>query len=238
MRVVVDGGFFRNIVKAVNSIVEEGKFYATADGLSLGSMDMSHVCYVDLNIPISEFKEYDYDPDQTETFAVNLNELAKIMSRAEGDLTLQTDSRKLNMVFQTDGKTRAFTISTLEFDLGEPKKPKLSYVAEAVLDADVLHEILTDAELVGDEAKITIREDEVIINGSNTYEGRSYEARVKPVESNVESEASAAFSLVYLRKADEGRRLSDFVRVSLAGNDKPIALSYGYVTYIIAPRLS
>jgi DNA polymerase sliding clamp subunit (PCNA homolog) len=90
-----DAKYWRNCVDAINSLIDEGSFNITKEGISLKAMDPSGISMVSFFIPNKAFSKYNVD--KSATVGLNLDNLSKILasSRSNERLTMKEADNKV-----------------------------------------------------------------------------------------------------------------------------------------------
>ncbi|MHA1835896.1 MAG: proliferating cell nuclear antigen (pcna) [Candidatus Odinarchaeia archaeon] len=241
----VDAKFWRNIIEALSSLVDEGNFIATPEGISMKAMDPSHIAMVDFELPKGAFEKYDCSEEVK--IGLNLDEMVKIMRRAgAGDsleLFLEENSNRLNIQFV--GKaTRRFGLSLIDIQHEKLPTPNIEFKSYVKLTTDALRQAIDDALIVSDHIKFHLKDDTLTLKAS----GDTGEVEVKLskdseaiLEMISEEESIATYALDYLSDIMKGASASNIVEIRYSTN-LPIKLDFilqdnGRITYYLAPRV-
>ncbi len=73
-------------ISIISDLVTEARFKLTQNGLELTAMDPANVAMVNFKLLSSSFVEYDVDEEQA--LALNLNDLKQVLKRANSDDSL------------------------------------------------------------------------------------------------------------------------------------------------------
>ena len=238
--------FWGGILNAASGLIDEGSFNATENGLSLRSMDPSHVAMIELSLPKALFEEYECtNPIK---FAVTIRELLKLLKGIgvgeSIELLLDEQTRKLTV--DVMGKyRRTFKLSTLEVTGEEASAPKLSFNAKIKMLTVALEQAIADARKVSDYAKFAANADKFTMEASGDVSSAVIEFQKGSeamLDLTVQQESIAAFSLVYMNTMVGGAAdLSDVVTIELSTN-LPLKLEFdlaseGYLRFYLAPRI-
>jgi proliferating cell nuclear antigen len=235
---------FKDCVDALATLIDEGEFEISADGVKLRAMDPSQIAMVDFVLPKTACEKY--KASATSRIGLNLDDLSKITSRyrAGESLTLKLDESgsRLELMFKGKG-TRRFNMPLLDTSGTFPKQPKIEFDAKIKLPGSVIKESLKDASLVA--SHVTLKAD-----GKGFYMDAKGDKGEVLIEANkeddilmehiVNAESKAMFPLEYLNdllKATE----SDAIVTLEIKSDTPLKLTYpigeATVTYYLAPRI-
>jgi proliferating cell nuclear antigen len=240
-----DAKFWKNIMEALSSLVDEGNLLGTPKGLTMKAMDPSHIAMVDFELPKEAFEEYDCSEDVR--IGLNLDEMVKIMRRATGEdaleLSVQPNSNRLDIKFI--GKAlRRFGLSLIDIQNEELPTPNIEFKSKIKLTTDALTQAIEDALIVSDHIKFSIQEDNLYLRAT----GDTGEVEIN-LEKNSESvlelikeeDSSATYALDYLKDIMKGAAASNIVEIKYSTN-MPINLNFpllnkGRITYYLAPRV-
>src|SRR5271163_4284088 len=91
--------YWRDCVEAIVSLIDEGSFNITKEGISLKAMDPSGISMISFFIPNKAFAKYDVDKPMI--IGLNLENFGKILasSRAEEQLVMKENSNKFIVEF-------------------------------------------------------------------------------------------------------------------------------------------
>src|SRR5512137_2791037 len=89
---------FRNLIKALSVIVEEGTFIMNEAQVKLLAMDPSHVAMVDFELPSDFFDNYKCEGEPK--LSVNIKEFLKFLDRVDKDeeVWIRLDEEKARLV--------------------------------------------------------------------------------------------------------------------------------------------
>ena len=95
------------IISAISTVVEEATFVANSEGITFRGMDPSHVALIDISWPNSAFEKYECDSDLK--FGVRIDEISKLIKRADKKDTIQISISDDNMLFSGFGVLEEFS---------------------------------------------------------------------------------------------------------------------------------
>jgi len=232
----------KDSINAVSSLLNEGVFKITKEGLELISMDSANVAMVDMKILSNAFSEFEVMEDIE--IGVNIIELTNILKRAKptNTITLELDENMLKIEF-SGGFHRAFSVPLLDLK-HEAKTPNLDFPVSIQLRSTIIEDGISDAELISDAVVLEADPD----NFTMRTQGDSRKAELKLekgnealVELNAKDHVKSTFPLDYLRKMSKAAKLADNVSIKL-GNDYPLRMDYTVVDklqlgFVLAPRI-
>jgi proliferating cell nuclear antigen len=228
------------------NLIDEAAFKFTPEGIKMRAMDPSHVAFLDFGLPASAFEEYNVK--QSTTLGIGLTEMNKIMARAkaEDEFTLELDEEKNRLVLTFKGiSTRRFSLPLIDVSEVELPEPKLQFTATADVVAGVIQDGLKDAEIVGDNVKFELGEDEFSLSAESdkgTSELKLRKGDQGLLKLDIKQPARATFNIKYLSDMTKAAGSSDLITINL-GTDLPIQLDFpvadgrGRLRFLLAPRI-
>jgi len=242
--VVSDALFFKKCVDAVVSLVDEGTFVVSSDGIHLRTMDPSQIAMVDFVIPKNAFAKIDVE-DKT-SLGVNIADLSKILARTRQDekLSISMDEKESKLLLEFSGHSRRhFKLPLLESSSVLPKEPKVEFDASVKIKGRVLKDVLHDAGLLSSHVILQADDSEFVVEAHGDS-GDLHVQTKKESENlaglNVKAKSRAMFPFQYLD--DITRACPDEASVSVElKNDAPVKVSYeigeAKLSYYLAPRV-
>jgi len=161
------GAFWKKVVEAMKDLVTEANFECTPQGVSIQSIDQSHVALVSLNLAASGFDTYECHRQQV--LGVNLNNLAKLLKvnddKDQVTLRHQEDTDTLIIASEAEGgkKSTEFALKLMEIEqdaMGVPDSDQ-EYKAVLSMPADVFAKTCRDMATFGDTMTIDISKEKV-----------------------------------------------------------------------------
>ncbi len=233
---------FQKCVSAISSLIDEGEFFITSDGLKLRAMDPSQIAMVDFLYPKEAFDRFEGAED--EKFGVNFSDFDKVMKRAKSDdkLILRTEDGRLVVVFK--GKTmRKFVVPLLDLGGILAREPTIPFDATVKLYSDFFKDSLKDASIVSSHVTFKATKDAFYMEARGDKGEVSIVAEKGQdvlIDLSVSQEARAMFPLGYLNdlvaSADSGTQITLELKT-----DAPLRLAYqigdGHLAYYVAPRI-
>jgi len=238
--------YFRDILKAINSINDEITLNFNEDSLTVLSMDPSHVALIDLEIPKEAFEKW-HVPEPTTRICLNIKEVLKtVFKKTYKDemLLFEYDPNK-------DDSTATFTLRSdvrrikkvpvLEPLEEEIPQPRIFFKSRArLLSKTVKRKILDDLSTSSEHLRISISDDEILFSVNSGEEKTPLERDNDNVlELKCDEESSATYTMSYLMDIFKGfQDLTEVVSLHLS-EDMPIKieveLPQGRLDYYVAP---
>ncbi|MCW4051392.1 MAG: proliferating cell nuclear antigen (pcna) [Candidatus Bathyarchaeota archaeon] len=235
---------FRNLVKALSVIVEEGTFTMNEAQLKLLAMDPSHVAMVDFELPSEFFDSYKCEGEPK--LSINIKEFLRFLDRVERDeqvrIVLNKEKARLVIHCKRGGHSRRFEMPILEPLDEEVPQPKIFFKAKARLTTAALRMAIRDANLVSEHVRVEVDADLFKINAEGDMGASFSEWEADSddlLELKVEEVSNATFTLSYLQDiANAAGGVSEVATLELS-TDMPIKMDFeipqGRLIYYLAP---
>ena len=235
---------FRNLVKALSVIVDEGTFNIDEAHMKLMAMDPSHVAMVDFELPSEFFNKYTCDGEYRLT--LNIGEFLKFIDRVDKDenvkIRLDEENARLTIHCKRGGHTRRFAMPILEPLDDEVPQPKIFFKASVRILTQSLRRAIRDSSLVSEHVKVEIAGDVFKVNATGDMGSAQSEWEKDSdelLELKREEDASATFTLSYLQDIVNAVTASSEVATLELSTDMPIKMDFelpqGRLIYYLAP---
>ena len=237
---------FRNLVKALASIIEEGCFNIDGEKIELLAMDPSHVAMVDFELPREFFDSYVCEGEPR--LFINIGEFLKFLDRVERDerVKIRLDEDQARLVIQCirTGHTRRFGMTILEPLDEEVPQPKILFKSSARILTHSMRRAILDAGLVSDNVKIEVTDDMLKMSAVGDIGSAFSEwerGADELLELKAEEESGASFTLSYLRDIMNTAGVSTEVATLELKTDMPLRMDFelpqGRLVYYLAPMI-
>ncbi|MGC8676030.1 MAG: proliferating cell nuclear antigen (pcna) [Candidatus Micrarchaeia archaeon] len=236
-----DARYWRDCVEAIVSLVDEGVFTISKEGISLKAMDPSGISMVSFFMPSKAFSNYDVE--KSASIGVNLDNLSKIMSRTRDNesLVMKDSDNKLLLEFAGGKGKRRYKLQLIDIKNKDEKEPKVEFDANVEVDGEHLKNVLKDASLISsyisfkaskEQFAITAKGDSGELEEVHDVDG----SEVKKISAS--KDASAVFNLEFLENMVKSSQVGNSVVLELKTN-QPLRLNYNIgqatITYYLAP---
>jgi proliferating cell nuclear antigen len=237
-----DARYWRNCVDAIVSLVDEGAFNITKEGISLKAMDPSGISMVSFFIPSKAFSKYEVE--KPASIGINLENLSKILasSRNAEQLVIKDSNNKLSIEFIGEKSRRRYKLPMIDVKKEADKEPKIEFESTIEVKSDPFKEVLKDAtslsSLIGfrtekDSFKISAKGD-----AAELEEEHDNPDFIKKL--NVTKPSSVTFNLEYLDRIVRACPPGNSIDLSLK-TEEPIRINYkigdATVAYFLAPYM-
>jgi proliferating cell nuclear antigen len=235
---------FRDLIKALSVIVDEGTFLMNEAQIKLLAMDPSHVAMVDFELPNEFFDNYKCEGEPR--LSINIKEFLRFLDRVNRDemvrVTLEEEKARLVINTQRGGYSRRFEMPILEPLDEEVPQPKIFFKAKVRMLTQSLRNAIRDANLVSEHVKIEVQDDlfRVRAEGDMGSANSVWEKNSDDIlEIDFEEDSSATFTLSYIQDiVNAAGSVGEVANLELS-TDMPIKMDFeinkGRLIYYLAP---
>ncbi len=235
--------YWRDCVDSIVSLVDEGSFNISSDGITLKAMDPSGISMVSFFIPAKAFSKYTVDKGVN--VGLNLENLSKILSRTRDNeaLVMKDADNKLSMEFLGASAKRRYKLQMIDVKKGVEKEPNVEFDAKVEISGEPLKEIIKDASLISSYIAFKASKNQFVISahGDSGELEEVHEndgAVIKKVDAG--KNAEAVFNLEFLENMVKSCPSGSAINIGLKSNE-PLKLNYkigeASVTYFLAPYM-
>jgi len=245
---------FKNTLEAIKDLITQTNFECSKNGITLQSMDSSHVSLLNLVLRADGFESYRCDKSMS--LGIEIKSLTQILKCARNDdkVTLKAMNKdKLIFIFKNSDKTQKFELKLLEIDNETLAVPDTEYAFKIKGSSHEFQKTCRNLSMFGDSISIdvdsnslkftTVGENsstDTVFNSSSSSSGKN-ENNEKFMIKASDGSISQTFSLKYLSFFAKGANLSNNVKF-LMSEDVPMVIQYkiedfGYIKYYIAPKI-
>lgn len=235
--------YWRDCLEAIVSLVEEGSFLISKEGISLRAMDPSGISMVSFSIPSGAFSKFNVS--EPVSIGLNLSNLSKIMQRTRPNeaLVMKDSDNKLSMEFISESSKRRYKIPLIDIRKNADKEPDVKFDVFANVMPEPMKNIIKDAAQMSSYISFKAAKNQFVASAygdSGELEG-SYEVDGKVIKKiDAAKNASAVFNLEYLDNMVRGCPIGNEIGLSLK-SDEPLKLDYkihdASITYYLAPYM-
>ena len=237
--------FLKSAIDSVVSLVEEGVFEITQEGMSLKAMDPSQISMISFKMPKSVFQTYEID--QSIALGLDISQFSNVLSRGKkGEKAeLEVEEGRLVIQFSSEKNKKTFKIPLLEIGSNMQREPKIEYTNYVKMNADSFKESLKDAKLISSHVRLAITPDHFIVDvkgdsGHLNDEFHKDSEDVIEIKTSSKDGARATFPLQYLEDIVKAASASTELGIYLE-TDKPLKITYDIngatIVYYLAPRI-
>lgn len=231
----------KEVVDVVSTLVDEAKFNAGKDGITVKAVDPAHVAMVDLFLGKDAFEEYQAEDQELGIDIDKMKEVLKL-ARAGETISMDYDEDKNRLVMNVGNVTRKMALVDTA-GMSDPKVPNLNLPVKLSLRAEELRQGIRASESVSDHvALISTPEGFEMVS-----EGDTDSVNLKLPKDLLESleckeKARSLFPLDYFSSMVKAIGATSVVTMYL-GTDYPVKMEFpisdekGHVSYLLAPRI-
>uniref|UniRef100_UPI003590161F proliferating cell nuclear antigen n=1 Tax=Myxine glutinosa TaxID=7769 RepID=UPI003590161F len=249
---LVQGSILKKVLEALKDLITEACWDISSSGLSLQSMDSSHVSLVQLTMRSDGFDWFRCDRNLA--MGVNLTSMSKILKCAGNDdiITLRAEDSPdtLTLVFESPNQERIsdYEMKLMDLDVEQLGIPDQEYSCVVRMPSVEFSRICKDLSQVGDSVVIACTKDGVSFAAQGELgSGKiklSQSASTKEEESvtiEMNEPVQLTFALRYLNFFTKATPLSQTVTLSMSA-EVPLVVEYkiadmGHVKYFLAPKI-
>src|SRR5271157_4969401 len=158
-----DARYWKNCVDSIVSLIDEGSFSITKEGISLKAMDPSGISMISFFMPNKAFAKYDID--KPVVVGLNLENFGKILasSRTEEQLVMKESSNKFVVEFIGKNSKRRYRLPMIDVKKDPDKEPKIEFDSIVEVKSDSLKDILKDANLLSTHVGFKTDKDSFVV---------------------------------------------------------------------------
>ncbi|HUC38791.1 MAG TPA: proliferating cell nuclear antigen (pcna) [Candidatus Acidoferrum sp.] len=238
-----DARYWRNCVDSIVSLVDEGAFSITKEGISLKAMDPSGISMVSFFIPSKAFSKYEVE--KPTSIGINLENLSKILSssRSNEHLLIKDSNNKLSIEFVGENSRRRYKLPMIDVKKEADKEPKIEFESTVEVKSDPFREVLKDATslstLIGFKTEKEVFR--IIAKGDAAELEEEHSGNTDFVKKlSVTKASSVTFNLDYLDRIVRACPPGNSIMLSLK-TEEPVKVDYkigdATVAYFLAPYM-
>lgn len=238
-----DARYWKNCVDSIVSLIDEGSFSITKEGVALKAMDPSGISMISFFMPNKAFAKYDVDKPMS--VGLNLENFGKILasSRGEEQLVMKESANKFIVEFIGKNSRRRYRLPMIEVKKDADKEPKIEFDSVVEVKSDPLKEILKDANLLSTHVGFkTDKESFLVVAKGDAGELEEEHMNNADVIKKISTSkaTSATFNLDYLERMISACPSNSTMVLSIK-TEEPIKIDYkigdASVSYYLAPYM-
>lgn len=237
--------FLKSAIDSIVSLVEEGVFEVTQEGITLKAMDPSQISMISFTMPKSAFETFEIDDSRA--IGLDISQFSNVLSRGKkGEKTeLSLEDGRLVIRFLGEKKMKTFRIPLLDLGTGMQKEPKIEYKTQVKMNADAFKESLKDAKLISSHVKLLVNPEGLVVDvkgdsGHLKDEFHKDGSEITEITTSSKEGERSTFPLQYLEDIVKASSASTELTLRLE-TDKPLRISYDIsgakIVYYLAPRI-
>jgi len=238
-----DARYWKNCVDSIVSLIDEGSFSISKEGIGLKAMDPSGISMISFFIPNKAFAKFEVDKPMN--VGLNLENFGKILASSRGDeqLIMKENGNKFIVEFVGKNSRRRYRLPMIDVKKDADKEPKIEFDSVVEVKADPLKEILKDANLLSTHVGFKTDKDSFLVvakgdAGELEEEHMNNAEVIKKITAGKAS--SATFNLDYLERMISACPSNSTMTLSIK-TEEPIKIDYkigdAAVSYYLAPYM-
>lgn len=238
-----DARYWKNCVEAIGSLIDEGAFNITKEGVSLKAMDPSGISMVSFFMPNKAFSKYEVEKETN--VGLNLDNLTKVLgsTTANEQLVMKDSGNRFLLEFIGQNSKRRYRLPMIEVRKEPEKEPKIEFESSIELKSDSFKEMLKHANLMSSYIGFKIEKNmlSVMAKGDTGELEEEYAVNGDMVRKiDADKSSSATFNQDYLSKIVGAAPADSTVLLHLKTNE-PMKVDYNIgdasVLYYLAPYI-
>lgn len=236
---------FKLIIEAIKELVVECNFECNESGISLQSMDNSHVSLISLWLS-SDFFDI-YKCEKNIVLGINLTILNKCLRfiNNEYNLIIKYENKdSINIIATNDNKNKEYNIKLLNIENERLEIPDTDYGTIISLLSLDFQNICNELSQIGETIDINIMKDNITFSTESENLNEKIKLKFddeKVQKVNYEEDLKSTFSSKYLNSFVKASSLSNNVIINLI-YESPLLIEYkidenSYIKYYLAPKI-
>jgi len=234
IRVVLENAdMFLKVFTSLDDLCDSVNIIFGDDGISISSMDSSHVCLVAVKFAKEYFEEYIIN--STIAIGIKINNLVRVLKCVEGSVLFECSDDEFFVMTQND----KYALKTMDLDSDEMDIPEMDVEVEIAADSAVIQKYIKNIASFGDTIKFETNNDELVMKTSGDI--GTVELRVdQPI--TIHGPMSASFASRYLVTFMKAANISKKIRVNLH-SELPVMFEYefaekSFIKFYLAPKIT
>lgn len=225
----------------LHELVHECSVSITPSGMSLQSMDASHVCLVSIVWPREKFLKY--QSSGSLRVGIHVGNLLKVLkfSHKSDTVTMfleESSSDQLTISFRDESRSAAFSLKLMDREDEEMGVPEIEYDAVISMHADEFLSVCKDMTNIADTLSVSIDARGMTLHASGDLGTATI--TYDKLEMMHTTELTQAFALRYLNSFAKGVSIAPGVSLKMC-HDMPLVIEYSNdastMTFYLAPKL-
>ncbi len=240
--VVVKSDVLKEMVKVLNTLLNEVKLSVTPDCITVRAVDPSHVAMIDLELTRDAFVSYEASELELALDLPRFNDFLGIAGHGE-DVILSYDE-EMNVLFATIGAIKRKLALLNPEEIKAQKMPQLKLDSFVEVGTKSLKKGIRAAKEVGTYLTISLEEDTAEFSSKGDIDSVSFTLDREMCEKlHVSGKVRSMFSLKYFEKLVSAVPDASETITTWVGNDIPVKAQFkiaegkGTVLFLLAPRI-
>lgn len=235
--------YWKDCISAIVSLVDEGLFNITKEGITLKAMDPSSISMISFTMPNKSFSKFTVE--KPTSIGLNIENLDKMLSRTrDGESLIMKDSEnKLLLEFIGPNGKRRYKLQLIDVKKSVEKEPNVEFDANIKINGEPLKDIIKDAGLISSYISFSASKNQFLVRArGDSGELEEFHESDSGIMKKMENkkEAESTFNLEFLENMIRACPPGSDIDISLKSNE-PMKLGYNIgdanVTYFLAPYM-
>ncbi len=235
--------YWKDCVSAIVSLVDEGSFSISKDGIALKAMDPSSISMISFFMPNKAFSKFNIEKNTS--VGLNIENLNKILSRTrDGEALVMKDAdNKLSLEFIGQGSRRRYKLQMIEVKKSVDKEPTIEFDAAVEINGEPFKDIVKDASLISSyiSFKATKEQFSVSARGDSGELEELHDADGNIMRKiDTKKGAESTFNLEFLENMVRSCPTGNNINISLKSSE-PLRMKYNIgdseIVYFLAPYM-
>ena len=247
-----DGNIFKKIMDLLKEVLDVGILIINEDGISLESLDSSHVSFIQMLLNREDFDKFIFDKKREDDLYLSvsmksLSNILKCLNNGE-QITISYKENDNKILWEFDNLDtdahKEFNLSLIDQDSHDINIPKANYQCRIKTLSSEFQNLLKNLAYIGDYVKIDVSKSKNKIDFKST--GIDSDACIRMIKNDYTKlkfakDFTLSFSIDYLTKYAKSSTFSSKVSIFLK-EGSPILLEYkidnlsGVIKFYIAPK--
>ena len=247
-----DGNIFKKIIDLLKEVLDVGILIINEDGISLESLDSSHVSFIQMLLNREDFDKFIFDKKREDDLYLSvsmksLSNILKCLNNGE-QITISYKENDNKILWEFDNLDtdahKEFNLSLIDQDAHDINIPKANYQCRIKTLSSEFQNLLKNLAYIGDYIKIDISKSKNKIDFKST--GIDSDGCIRMTQNDYTKlkfakDFTSTFSIDYLTKYAKSSTFSSKVSIFLK-EGSPILLEYkidnlsGVMKFYIAPK--
>ncbi len=236
--------YWKDCISAIVSLVDEGLFNITKEGITLKAMDPSSISMISFTMPNKSFSKFSVE--KPTSIGLNIENLDKMLSRTrDGESLVMKDSdNKLLMEFIGPNGRRRYKLQLIDVKKSVEKEPNVDFDADIKMNGEPLKDIIKDAGLISSYISFNASKNQFSVRarGDSGELEEFHETENSGIMKKMDAkkEAESTFNLEFLENMVKSCPPGNDIDIALKSSE-PMKLGYNIgdasVTYFLAPYM-
>ncbi len=262
-----DAKYWKNCTDSIVSLVDEGSFYISKEGINLKAMDPSGISMVSFQAPNKIFSKFDVSAAKLESkskssdsadekvdkeeksagyyIGLNLSNFSKLLNSARSgeQLSMKDKDNKMILEFLSSNGHRSYILPMIDVKKSTDAEPKIEFDSSISIKSDYFKGILRDAAQLSTYVGFKLEDNTFLVSakgdaGELEEEFKTDNEQIQKIDTKKVS--SATFNLDYLSRMISACPSNEVITLEMK-TDQPIRLNYkigdAKVSYYLAPYM-